>query len=187
MCRRRICRLVLRQAPATAVVSPGVPQTFTLLAGSTATPGTSTVTFLGQVNSVNGSADLSLTVVNPINNGLDVPTWHNDIARTGLNAGETSLTPTNVTSATFGKQSTVPTDGAVDAQPLYLSGLTIGTQTHDVLYVATENDTVYALDASSGTQLYGRHPRCHRAGRRRQPTTRAAVSFPRRWESRRRR
>ncbi|MFL6427276.1 MAG: beta strand repeat-containing protein [Acidobacteriaceae bacterium] len=140
--------------PATAVVSPGVPQTFTLLAGTTATPGTSTVTFLGQVNSVNGSADLSLTVVNPINNGLDVPTWHNDIARSGLNANETTLTPANVTSASFGKQSIVATDGAVDAQPLYLAGLTIGTQTRNVVFVATENDTVYALDGSSHITLW---------------------------------
>lgn len=140
--------------PSTAVVTPGVPQTFTLVAGAAATPGTSTVTFLGQVNSVNGSADLSLTVVNPTNNGLDVPMWHNDIARSGLIASETTLTPANVTSASFGKQGIVPTDGAVDAQPLYLAGLTIGTQTHNVVFVATENDTVYALDASSHTALW---------------------------------
>jgi hypothetical protein len=140
--------------PATAVLTPGVPQTFTLIATGKATPGTSTVTFLGQVNSVNGSADLALTLVNPSNAGMDVPTWHYDIGRTGLYAKETSLKPTNVSVATFGKAGTLPLDGAVDAQPLFVSGLTIGAQAHNVLYVATENDTVYALDANSGAPLW---------------------------------
>jgi outer membrane protein assembly factor BamB len=141
-------------SPATAVLTPGVAQTFTVIAGGTATPGTYTVTFVGQVNSVNGSAPLALTVVNPTSTGLDVPTWHYDMGRTGLDSQETSLTPTSV-SATFGKRQALAMDGAVDAQPLYLSGMTMGAQgTHNVLYVATENDSVYALDASSGAQLW---------------------------------
>jgi hypothetical protein len=141
-------------SPATAVLTPGVAQTFTVIAAGTATPGTYTVTFLGQVNSVNGSAPLALTVVNPTITGLDVPTWHYDMGRTGLDSQETSLTPTTVTPATFGKRMVVPMDGAVDAQPLYLSSVTIGAQTPNVLYVATENDSVYALNASSGAQLW---------------------------------
>ena len=140
-------------SPAATVLTPGVAQTFTVIAAANATPGSYTVTFLGQVNSVNGSAPLALTVVNPTNTGLDVPTWHYDIGRTGLDAQETSLTPTAV-AATFGKRSVLAMDGAVDAQPLYLSGMTIGAQTHNVLYVATENDSVYAMDASSGAQLW---------------------------------
>jgi Galactose oxidase, central domain/Kelch motif len=140
--------------PASASLVPGVPQTFTLIAGGNAKPGDPTVTFFGQVNSVNGRSDLALNVVNPTNTGLDVPTWHYDRGRTGLDAQETSLTPTSVTSASFGKHSVLPMDGAVDAQPLFLSGLTIGAQTYNVLYVATENDSVYALDANSGTQLW---------------------------------
>jgi hypothetical protein len=140
--------------PATAVVTPGVPQTFELIATRNAKPGTATVTFLGQVNSVNGSADLDLTVVNPTNAKLDVPTWHYDQGRTGLYTKETSLTPTSVSVANFGKSSTLTMDGAVDAQPLFVSGLTIGAQTHNVLYVATENDTMYALDANSGATLW---------------------------------
>jgi hypothetical protein len=140
--------------PATAVLTPGVPQTFELIATGNAKPGTVTVTFLGQVNSVNGSADLDLKLVNPTNAGLDVPTWHYDQGRTGLYAKETSLTPTSVTVANFGKSRTLPLDGAVDAQPLFVSGLTIGAQTHNVLYVATENDTMYALDANSGAPLW---------------------------------
>jgi hypothetical protein len=140
--------------PATAALVPGVAQSFTLIASGNAKPGETTVTFLGQVNSVNGTADLDLTVVNPTSSGLDVPTWHNDMARTGLNASETSLTPANVSAAKFAKFGIAPTDGAVDAQPLYLSHVTIGSGTHNVLYVATENDTVYAWDAGTGAQLW---------------------------------
>lgn len=141
-------------SPATAALTLGTPQTFTVIATENATPGTYTVTFLGQVNSVSGTADLSLTVVNPTNADLDVPTWHYDRARTGLYANETRLTPTNVSAANFGKTKAVTLDGAVDAQPLYLNGVTISSQSHNVLYVATENDSVYALDATTGAQLW---------------------------------
>jgi len=104
-------------SPTTAALTPGVPQTFTLAAAVTAQPATSTVTFLGQVNSANGTADLNLTIVASANNALDVLTWHNDIARTGLYASETHLTPTAVSSAKFLKFGVFPTDGVVDAQP----------------------------------------------------------------------
>jgi hypothetical protein len=140
--------------PPTAALTPGVARTFTLVATANAKPGTATVSFLGQVNSVNGSADLSLTIASPVNNGLDVPTWHYDMARTGLDSSETALTPTNVNSTTFRKYGIVPTDGAIDAQPLYISGLTVGGQKHNVLFLVTENDTVYAWDAASGTHLW---------------------------------
>ena len=70
-------------------------------------------------------------------------TYHNDIARTGQNLTETILTPTNVNSTTFGKIHSLPVDGKVDAQPLYLSGLqNIAGGTHNVLYVATEHDSL---------------------------------------------
>jgi hypothetical protein len=140
-------------SPASALVTPGVPQTFVLIAGQNATPATSNVTFLGQVNSVNGSSDLSLTVVTSPTALLDAPTWHYDTARTGLYSSETSLTPTSVKATTFGKKATYTTDAAVDAQPLFLSGFTIGAA-HNVLYTATENDTVYAWDADSGSMLW---------------------------------
>jgi hypothetical protein len=141
-------------SPVSAVVTPGVPQTFILIAGQNATPATSNVTFAGQVNSVNGSADLSLTVAASPTALLDAPTWHYNTGRTGLYSSETSLTPTNVTASKFGKKTTFATDAAVDAQPLFLSGLTIGAQAHNVLYTATENDTVYAWDADSGSLLW---------------------------------
>jgi hypothetical protein len=87
--------------------------------------------------------------------GTDVLTYHNDNARTGQNLTETSLTPATVTVSTFGKVGFFGVDGKVDAQPLYVSALTMpGQGTSNVLYVATEHDTVYALDADSGATLW---------------------------------
>jgi hypothetical protein len=85
---------------------------------------------------------------------VDVVTYHNDIARTGQQLHETKLTPANVNSSTFGKINNYPVDGKVDAEPLYLSNVSIAGGTHNVLYVATENDSVYAFDADSGAQLW---------------------------------
>jgi hypothetical protein len=84
-----------------------------------------------------------------------VLTWHNDNARTGQNLQETTLTPTNVKSSTFGKLFVMNVDGKVDAQPLYVPSLTIPAQgVHNVLYVVTEHDSAYAFDADNGTQLW---------------------------------
>src|SRR5260370_28022573 len=75
-----------------------------------------------------------------------VLTWHNDNARTGQNLQETILTTTNVSSATFGKLFVIAADGKVDAQPLYVPGVTIPAQgKHNVLYVVTEHHTAYAF------------------------------------------
>jgi hypothetical protein len=82
---------------------------------------------------------------------VNVTTYHNDNARTGQNTQETILTPSNVNSGRFGKLFTVVVDGWVYAQPLYLSNVSIGGGSHNVLYVATEHDTLYAIDADNGT------------------------------------
>ena len=67
----------------------------------------------------------------------DVLTYHNDLSRTGQNLNETLLTTSNVNSAGFGKLFTMSVDGVIDAQPLYVSGLTISGATHNVLYTET--------------------------------------------------
>jgi len=86
---------------------------------------------------------------------VDMLTYHNNNARTGANLAETTLTPANVNAATFGKVNFFSVDGKVDAQPLYWWQLSIPNQgIHNVLYVATEHDSVYAFDADSGAILW---------------------------------
>ncbi len=86
--------------------------------------------------------------------GQNVLTFHNDNGRTGQNLSETILTPANVNSANFGKLFTVPMDGKVDAQPLYVSSVGLhGIGARNIVYAATEHDSVYAFDADSG-KLY---------------------------------
>lgn len=85
----------------------------------------------------------------------DYPTYHYDNLRTGWNQSEATLTQENVGSSSFGRLFSTPVDGNVYAQPLVLTGVNVpGQGTHDVLYVATENDSLYALDAASGAVLW---------------------------------
>jgi hypothetical protein len=96
----------------------------------------------------------------PINPGLrlpyptDVLTYHNNVYRQGMTSQETTLTTSNVNSTTFGKIAFDTVDGKVDAQPLYVNEQFIGGNLNNVLYVVTENDSIYAFDANSGRQYW---------------------------------
>src|SRR6202011_2206801 len=80
----------------------------------------------------------------------NVITQHYDNARSGLNPNETILNTSNVNTTSFGKIFSQSVDGEIYAQPLYMAGITIsGKGTHNVVFVATENDSVYAFDADN--------------------------------------
>ncbi len=122
--------------------APSSPQTCTITAtASSGMPYTATATD-------------NVTANNPPPSGLNYTTWKNDNLRDGMQPNETVLTPSNVNSSTFGQLYSDAVDGYVWAQPLYMSGLTVNGATHNVLYVATANDSVYAFDADTGAQLW---------------------------------
>jgi PQQ-like domain len=84
----------------------------------------------------------------------NVTTYRDDLARDAADPTESLLTPTNVDSSSFGLLRMLTVDGKVDAQPLYLSQLSIAGATHAVVFVATENDSVYAFDPQTGATLW---------------------------------
>jgi outer membrane protein assembly factor BamB len=84
---------------------------------------------------------------------VNVTTYHNDNARGGWNAQETILTPAAVAGGSFKQLASVPLDGQVDAEPLYVARQKIAGGVHDTVYVATQNNTIYAIDASTGKVL----------------------------------
>ncbi len=145
-------------SPSTLSLSPGTPQNLTLTAAASAAIGNATVMFTGTSSPLTHTATLALTVnaaaPPPPPAGVDVTTYHYDNARDGLNASETTLTLANVNSTGFGKINFLSVDGKVDAEPLYLSQLAINGVSHNVLYVASEHDSVYAFDADTGTVLW---------------------------------
>jgi hypothetical protein len=87
---------------------------------------------------------------------VNILTNRYDAARTGANVNESILNASNVNSQQFGKLYTIPVDGAVYAQPLYMSNVQINVGSHNVLYVATMNDNVYAFDADTNNTLWTR-------------------------------
>jgi len=99
------------------------------------------------------TAILALGLAMPVRS-QDMLTYHNNNFRNGFDNKEAILTQSNVNSASFGKLFVVPADGLVDAEPLYLSAVTIGGVTHNLLIVATEHDSVYAYDADTGASIW---------------------------------
>ena len=166
--------------PATASVVVGTTQQFTATAtysdGSTAnvsstatwaatTPAVATINSTGLATgatadsttvtaSLSGiSGNASLTVMA----GTNVVMWHFDAQRTGLNPTEASLSPTTVTPQTFGKLFSYLLDGYEYGQPLLVSQVTIAGSAHNVVFAATEKDSVYAFDSDNygaGTPLW---------------------------------
>jgi glucose dehydrogenase len=99
------------------------------------------------------AAKLTVTPVTPAN-GIDVVTYKYDNSRTGQNTNESILTTSNVNQSTFGLRHFTTTDGKIDAQPLYLTQLQIGGAPHNVLFIATEHGSVYAIDTATYAQLW---------------------------------
>jgi predicted small lipoprotein YifL len=137
----------------------------TVITGATAASYTTPATVAGDtgssftvvISNTAGSITSSsavLTVTAAAAAGTDVVTYKYDAMRSGQNLTESTLTPANVIAATFGKLRNLAVDGLVDAQPLYLSKLSIAGATHNVVFVATEHDSVYAFDADTGATLW---------------------------------
>jgi hypothetical protein len=85
---------------------------------------------------------------------VDIVTYHDDVARTGMNPSETVLTTANVTSSKFGLLRMFAVDGLVDGEPLYLSNLNVAGQTQNVVFAVTEHDSVYAFNTDTGAQVW---------------------------------
>src|SRR5690242_17868550 len=91
-------------------------------------------------------ATLALCLALPLAAQVNVLTWQYDNSRAGANRFETTLTPVNVNATTFGKLFSYRVDGYIYGQPLYLANVDIpGNGTHNVVYVATQHDSVYAF------------------------------------------
>lgn len=131
----------------------GAPQSqaITVAASPDVQVGNAQVQVSGVGNNAQASANVTLQV-----QAIPVTTWHYDNQRTGANLHENRLTLANVNQNSFGKLFTLPVDGAIVGQVLYLPNVTIGGKgTHNVIYAATMHDSVYAFDAdSNGSPLW---------------------------------
>src|SRR6478609_10944537 len=110
----------------------------------------------GGVNAASQSPSPTPTPMNgpsptptPAVSTVNIPTWHMDNGRSGLNINETQLTPANVNASGFGKLFSYRVDGYAYAQPLYISNVPINGASHNVVFVATEMASVYAFDADN--------------------------------------
>ncbi len=117
-------------------------QTTTASSFSASSAGVYTITATSVADSTkSASATIGVTDLSAIS------TYHNNLSRDGVNPKEYALTTSNVATATFGKLFSCAVDGAVYAQPLWVANLNISLGTHNVVFVATSHDSVYAFDA----------------------------------------
>ncbi len=93
----------------------------------------------------------SASAVAAVTDLAGVYTYHNDAARDGANAQEYALTPANVNSASFGKLASCAVDGAIYGQPLWVANVTFNGVKHNVIFVTTQHDTLFAFDADTNT------------------------------------
>ncbi|MGB6962850.1 MAG: fibronectin type III domain-containing protein [Candidatus Acidiferrum sp.] len=111
---------------------------------SSTTAGTFTITALSNADHTqSASATIGVTDLS------GVATYHNNLSRDGTNTREFALTKSNVTAGSFGKLFSCAVDGEVYAQPLWVPNLAINGGTHNVIFAATQNDSVYAFDADA--------------------------------------
>ena len=129
-------------------VAGGSPASGTVSSTGLYTPGTQpgvhTVTAAS-----NSSPSTSATATVAVTDFPGMFTYHNDNGRTGQNVQEYALTPSTVNSSTFGALFSCAVDGYLYSTPLYVAGLNVGGQTRNVVFIATEHDSVYAFDADS--------------------------------------
>ncbi len=137
------------QVPASVVVPAAASSAAFTITTSSVSSSTSSV-ISASYNSSTQTAPLAVTQATSAAN-VSVLTYHNDNLRTGQNVNESILTTANVNSAMFGKLFSLPVDGPIFAQPLYMPGVTVGTQVHNLVFVATEHDSVYAWDADTAS------------------------------------
>ncbi len=119
-------------------------QTTTTVSFSSASAGVYTITATSIAdNTKSASATIGVTDL------AGVFTYHNDLSRDGSNPSEYALTTSNVTAATFGKLFSCVADGAIYTQPLWVANLTINGAKHNVVFVATQHESLYAFDADA--------------------------------------
>jgi hypothetical protein len=130
------------------------------VAGGNPTVGTISSNGLYSAGSAVGAHSvLATSIANPSQSGTatvavtnlaGVFTYHNDLARDGVNRQEYALTVANTNSTSFGKLFSCTVDGAIYAQPLWVANLSVNGAPHNVVFVATAHDSLYAFDADAG-------------------------------------